>query len=266
MVRGFQQFGGIEIRKGDPTFVQADEDRYLLTPLFTMVKLQGTNETLVVTTKIGYPDGSDWYTTGIVTLRERKMLKQVLFFAPTSDAPGWRARWVEPLETEVGVRIEDRHRTGPSALSRAHRDVVARLHDLMDEGDYGALNEVFRTDVVVEYPQSGERVAGLENLGNIMRNYPGGHPRVSKEERVLLGDRGDHLLPTATDSTLRVHDVGDRLFSSIRTRYPDGSDWYTVSIFTFSEGRISKQVVYFAPVMPAPEWRRQWVVPDLGDY
>ncbi len=51
-----------------------------------------------------------------------------------------------------------------------------------------------------------------------------------------------------------------------KTRYPDGSDWYTVSVYSFLDGRISKQVVYFAPVMPAPEWRAQWVVPEIGEY
>ncbi len=265
MTRGFQQLGGIDIRE-EREFVGSGGERYLLTPLFTMVKIQGTGGPLVVTTKIGYPDGSEWYTTGIVTFRLGKMLKQVLFFAPELEAPDWRAQWVETLEAETGVKVEKSDEAGPSGLSRADRDVVVRLYELMDGGDYERLDEVFRTDVVTEYPQSGERVRGLENLKSIMRNYPGGHPRVSKAERVLVGDRGEHRLPTTTDSTLKVHDVGDRLFSSVKTRYPDGSDWYTVSLFDFSEGKITKQVVYFAPVMPAPEWRARWVVPEIGEY
>ncbi len=99
-----------------------------------------------------------------------------------------------------------------------------------------------------------------------MSHYPGGNPRVSPQERLLVGDRGEHAVPTATDSTMKLHDAGDRLVSSIKTRYPDGSDWYTVSVFSFLEGKISKQVVYFAPVMPAPEWRARWVVPEIGEY
>jgi hypothetical protein len=73
-------------------------------------------------------------------------------------------------------------------------------------------------------------------------------------------------LTTATDSTLDIHDVGDQLLSSIKTRYPDGSDWYTVSLFTLVDARISRQIVFFAPVMPAPEWRSKWVVDDIGDH
>jgi hypothetical protein len=81
-----------------------------------------------------------------------------------------------------------------------------------------------------------------------------------------VGDRGEHRLPTHTGGTLKVQDVGERVVSSIKTRYPDGSDWYTVSVFTFFKRKISKQVLYFAPVMAAPEWRAHWVVQDLGDY
>ena len=266
MIRGFQHLGGIDISEEEREFVGNDEERYLLTPLFTMVKVQGTGGTLVVTTKIGYPDGSEWYTTGIVTLREGKMLKQVLFFAPMLEAPGWRAQWVESLKAETGLAAQESPETGSRGPSQADRDVVPRLYDLLDTGDYERLEEIFRAEVVTEYPQSGERVRGLENLRHVMQNYPGGHPRVSKDEMVLVGDQSEHRLPTADNSTLKIHDAGDRLFSSIRTRYPDGSDWYTVSIFAFSEGKISKQTAYFAPVMDAPEWRSQWVVPEIGEY
>lgn len=263
MTRRFQELGGIHIQEEHREFVGGEAERYLLTPLFTMVKVQGSGETLAVTTRIGYPDGSEWYTTGIVSFRDGKMLKQVLFFAPTLEAPEWRTRWVELREPETGLTLEGPGRDGPE---HADREVVMRLYDAMDAGAYDRLGRVFATDVVTDYPQTGERVRGLRDLSELMRRYPGGHPRVSRDERMLVGDRGGHRLPTATDSTLDIRDVGDRLFSSVKTRYPDGSDWYTVSLFGFVGGKIAKQVVYFAPVMPAPEWRSKWVVSDLGDY
>jgi len=266
MARGFQQLGGLRVSETEREFIGGEEERYLLTPLFTMVKIQGTGETLVVTSKNHYPDGSDWYTIGLVTFRRGKILKQVLFFGPTFDPPDWRAQWVEPLESRSGVHVEQRGTAAPRVSNQVNRDAATRLFALMDLGEYSHLDEVFRTEVVTEYPQSGELVRGLENLRNVMSHYPGGHPRVSPEERVFVGDRGEHRLPSPTDSILRIHDAGDRLVSSIKTRYPDGSDWYTVSVFSFLEGKISKQIVYFAPVMPAPEWRSQWVVADIGEY
>ena|GEM_PF-5295305 len=65
---------------------------------------------------------------------------------------------------------------------------------------------------------------------------------MSPEEQVLVGDRGEHRFPTPADSTLKI------------------------SVFTFFDGKVSKQAVYFAPVMPAPEWRARWVVRDIGEY
>ena len=266
MARGFQELGGITISEKEREFLGGDEERYLLTPLFTMVKIQGTGETLVVTAKMRYPDGSDWYNIGLTTFRRGKLLKRVLFFAPTFDPPDWRAQWVEPLQSERGVQVEQRGTAAPGVSAQVNRDTAARLYEIMDAGDYARLDEVFHPEVTTEYPQSGERVRGLENLRNVMSHYPGGNPRVSPQERLLVGHRGEHTVPTATDSTMKLHDAGDRLVSSIKTRYPDGSDWYTVSVFSFLEGKISKQVVYFAPVMPAPEWRARWVVPEIGEY
>ncbi len=110
VARGFQEHGGVTVSENE--FLGGDEEHYLLTPLFTMVKIQGTGETLVVTTKNRYPDGSDWYTIGLTGFRGGKIRKQVLFFGPTFDPPAWRAQWVEPLQSERGVQVEQRGAAG----------------------------------------------------------------------------------------------------------------------------------------------------------
>ena len=266
MVRGFVRLGGITISEEDRELLGEGEEHYLLTPLFTMVKVQGSGEALVVTTSIRYPDGSNWHTIGLADFLAGKIVKQVLFFAPTLEPPAWRAEWVEALEGEKGLRIERAANTEPQGSGTADRTAAERLFELMEVGDHEHLDEVFRADVVTDYPQTGERVMGLENLRKIMGDYPGGPPRVSSDERLVVGDRGDRRVLTPADSVLRIRDTGDRLVTSIKTRYPDGSDWYTVSVFAFLEGKISKQVLYFAPVMPAPEWRAKWVVAEIGQY
>ena len=87
VARGFRDLGGVTISEKEREFLGDDEEHYLLTPLFTMVRIQGTGETLVVTAKIRYPDGSDWYTIGLATFRGGKILKQVLFFGPDLRSP-----------------------------------------------------------------------------------------------------------------------------------------------------------------------------------
>jgi hypothetical protein len=40
---------------------------------------------------------------------------------------------------------------------------------------------------------------------------------------------------------------------------PDGSDWHVISIVTLRDGKIARQVAFFAPCYAVPEWRAQWV-------
>ena len=46
---------------------------------------------------------------------------------------------------------------------------------------------------------------------------------------------------------------------TLKAKYPDGSDWWVVSLYHLRDGRIAQTTSFFAPVYPAPEWRRQWV-------
>ncbi|HZD42283.1 MAG TPA: hypothetical protein VE131_16285, partial [Terriglobales bacterium] len=75
-----------------------DERRYLLTPMFTTVKIEGTGDTVVASAKMKYPDGSDWYVISLATIRGGKIVKLVQYFAPVYEAPEWRSQWVERIE------------------------------------------------------------------------------------------------------------------------------------------------------------------------
>lgn len=131
MARGFQELGGVNVSENEREFLGGDEERYLLTPLFTMVKIQGSGEKLVVTTKIGYPDGSDWYTTGLVTFRRGKILKQVLFFGPTFDPPrlaGSMGRTPGEREGCSGGAARDRSTGGFHPSQSRCSDAPIRAH------------------------------------------------------------------------------------------------------------------------------------------
>jgi ketosteroid isomerase-like protein len=260
LAQSFAERGSPTISQTERTVVGAEEqDRYVLTPLFKVVRVEGIGDTFIVTTKNTYPDGSDWHTIGLVTFREGKITKQVLYFAPTFEPPEWRSQWVEPIpagadqEQEVGVAIQS------IATKRSRHDLVLRLFEIINTGDYDHFDEVQHPDCVTDYPQSGERVLGLRNFTNVMKNYPGGRLNVSSKDRLLVGgDEGGYLL-TPMFTAVKVDDVGNRMVASVRTRYPDGSDWYIIALLTFREDKMAKQVLYFAPVFEAPEWRQRWV-------
>jgi ketosteroid isomerase-like protein len=126
----------------------------------------------------------------------------------------------------------------------------ASVKQLIDEhfeaaisGDEAAFTALIHDDFVQEWPQSGERVRGRVACLNVYRNYPGGPPQMAFGR---ISGEGDHWVLEGT------------------ARYPDGSDYHTVAILEFRDGKIARETDYFGPSYPAPEWRREWVesIPD----
>ena len=95
---------------------------------------------------------------------------------------------------------------------------------------------MYAEDCVVEWPQSGERIRGKENLLALREAYPA---RVEFELRRVIGRR----------------DLG---VSEYGIRY-DGKPVNVVSIVEFGDGKVIRETHYFADPFPPPEWRAQWV-------
>ncbi len=77
--------------------ISGGDERYVMTPTFTLVKLQGTGEELSSYVKARYPDGTDWYIITFSSYQDGKIVKRVDFFAPFFDPPEWRSEWVERM-------------------------------------------------------------------------------------------------------------------------------------------------------------------------
>jgi len=133
---------------------------------------------------------------------------------------------------------------------------------IMRSGEYSALEEVLHPDFVQVMPQSGERVVGIDNFRKILENFPGmAGGLLVADDPYVAGDE-EHYIVTPTFNVVRVADSGDELTSYVKAKYPDGSDWYIVTFFTFKDGKIIKRVDFYAPVFDPPEWRAQWVERD----
>jgi ketosteroid isomerase-like protein len=103
-------------------------------------------------------------------------------------------------------------------------------------GDLETEHEIYRDDVVVEYPQSGERICGRHNIQAL---------------------RGHH--PSKLGFTIRrVIGSGDMWVSEYVITY-DGRPVYTVSIMEFRDGKVARETQYFADPFDPPAWRTQWV-------
>jgi hypothetical protein len=60
---------------------------------------------------------------------------------------------------------------------------------------------------------------------------------------------------------VRAEGSGDTATVTVKTRYPDGSDWYVITIMKAHNGKVIKQTQYFAQPLEAPAWRAKYVEP-----
>ncbi len=126
-----------------------------------------------------------------------------------------------------------------------NRRTLERLQETMSNGDMKGLvdaaDELYTSDLVEEWPQSGERIAGLANFKAVNDNYPamtGTQPKLSF--RRLSGSGDTWVLEGTID-------------------YGNGVPVSIVSIVEMRDGKIAKQTDYFADPFEAPAWRSRWV-------
>lgn len=121
-----------------------------------------------------------------------------------------------------------------------------RIRSVIETGDLETYSqaqfEMQAEDAVQEWPQSGERIRGRDNIKAINDNYPastGTSPTVSLR-RILQ--------PGKAWVIESVIDYGDGVPVS-----------FVAIVETNDEGKVSRETDYFASPFEAPEWRKQWV-------
>jgi SnoaL-like domain len=116
------------------------------------------------------------------------------------------------------------------------RDALRRHWSASDANDFAAEHEIYRADAVLEYPQSGERIRGRDNIQASRAAQP--NDKRFTVRRVLGG--------------------GDLWISELVLTY-DEEPFYVVSIMEFERGEVVRETQYFGePFAPGPS-RAQWV-------
>ena len=140
---------------------------------------------------------------------------------------------------------------------RTAREWAEGFQALIMAREFDRLSEFVHPDCIHDYPQSGERIRGLANIRAMFENYPGGIGRTETGSLQVAGD--DRRWAMAPNFTLiSVTGGGSSYASVVRAQYPDGSDWYVVTMFELVDGKQSRATLYFAPTFEAPEWRQQY--------
>lgn len=140
--------------------------------------------------------------------------------------------------------------------AKTNRQVVDRFLQGLIARDLDIQAEVCAPDMVVEYPQSGERIRGWANMRAVAENYPGGLPEdlqgrtVGSEDRWVIGP---------SFNVMRVEGSGDVYTFVGSARYPDGKTWQMMALVELRSGKIAKAIEVFGEPFDPPAWRARWV-------
>ncbi len=105
-----------------------------------------------------------------------------------------------------------------------------------EASDFEAEHQIYREDAVLDYPQSGERIFGRDNIRS---------SRAAQPNRKHFAVR-------------RIIGAGNLWVTEYVLSY-DGRPSYTVSIMEFLGGKVARETQYFGdPFEPGPS-RAQWV-------
>jgi hypothetical protein len=114
--------------------------------------------------------------------------------------------------------------------------VKAMLEQHFTSGDPDVSHAMYHEDAVLEFPQSGERFEGVENLREWRSDYPAS---TSVEFREIRG--GD-----------------DVWVAEISISYDGGAPKFGISILEFRGEKIARESIYVAEGWEPPEWRARW--------
>jgi hypothetical protein len=115
-----------------------------------------------------------------------------------------------------------------ASLDRHWKAVAAGKPDTEDK--------IYHADAVLDYPQSGERIVGLDNI---------------KASRAADPDRGSITIY----SLLGQADVWVTDYSITRS----GTSVHVVSVMEFRDGKVIRETQYICSSFAAPAWRAKWV-------
>ena len=124
-------------------------------------------------------------------------------------------------------------------------EMVARIRGMFESNDMEAFgkaqHEMAAEDMVYEYPQSGERFRGRDNIAAMNQSYSG-------------------KTGTTPKATLRrILKPGDAWVIESTVDYGDGTPVSAISIIENGpDGKVIKQTDYFANPFEAPAWRSQY--------
>lgn len=89
--------GGVGTIQRDRSRLVGSEDQWVLTPTFSVLRIEGSGNIYTYSGSITYSNGETWEMVTIVELRAGKIAKATAWYAAPFEAPEWRAQYVERM-------------------------------------------------------------------------------------------------------------------------------------------------------------------------
>jgi hypothetical protein len=106
-----------------------------------------------------------------------------------------------------------------------------------DPDDQAQIHEIYHDDLVLEFPQSGERIVGRAKVQAMREAYP--------------------AKLTFTIHRMRHH--GDLWVTELVLTYDGAAPVHAANIMEFRGDKVVHETIYFGEPWEAPAWRAPWV-------
>ena len=123
-----------------------------------------------------------------------------------------------------------------TGMNAATIKAMLEQHFQYSGSDPDRAHAMYTEDAVLEFPQSGERFVGVDNLRDWRSNYP---VETSFEFREVRGR-------------------DDVWITELSLSYDDGPSNFGVAIHELRGDKIARETIYVAEGFEPPEWRAQW--------
>lgn len=114
---------------------------------------------------------------------------------------------------------------------------AALVRHWSDLGNQQIVHEIYADDVVLEFPQGGERLVGLRNVRGMRGAYPA----------------------AVAITVKRIRGGGELWVSEVLVTYDGAQPTHTVNIMEFQDAKVIRETIYFGEPWEPPAWRAQWV-------
>lgn len=115
------------------------------------------------------------------------------------------------------------------------RDTLIRY--LANPADRYLHDTIYHDNMILEFPQSGERFVGRANVSAMREAYPA----------------------AVAFTVQRIRSNGDLSVVELVVTYDDGSPYYGLSIMELQDGKVVHETIYGGEAWERPAWRARWV-------